>query len=138
MPPIPAWLETFWHDVLFALRTVRKSPSFAATSIAAVALGIGGNTVMFTVIRTVLLKPLEYRDPERLVRVSMDTAQFKSVGSSFSMNQFDAMRGARSFSGFGVFLNTVLDMTLSGSGAPEALKGARISGNFLEILGVQP
>jgi len=138
MPPIPVLCETLWRDLLYALRTLRKSPSFAATAIAAGALGIGGNTVMFTVIRAVLFQPLEYRDPERLVRVSMDSAQFKSVDAPFSMNQFDAMRGARSFSGFGVFLSTSQDMTLSGSGAPEALKGARVSGNFLDVLGVRP
>jgi putative ABC transport system permease protein len=138
MPPIPVLGETLWRDLLYALRALRKGPSFAATAIAAVALGIGGNTVMFTVIRAVLLQPLEYRDPERLVRVSMDSAQLKSVDAPFSMNQFDAMRGARSFAGFGVFLSTSQDMTLSGSGAPEALKGARVSGNFLEVLGVRP
>ena len=138
MPRIPALLDTFCRDLLYATRTMRKSRSFAATAVAALALGIGGNTVMFTVIRAVLLKPLEYREPDRLVRVSMDTAQFKSVDSGFSMSQFDAMRGARSFSGFGVFLNAAQDMTLSGGGPPEALKGGRVSGNFLEILGVQP
>ena len=138
MPRIPALLDTFWRDLLYALRTMRQSRPFAATAVAALALGIGGNTVMFTVIRAVLLKPLEYKDPDRLVRVSMDTAQFKSVDSAFSMNQFDAMRGARSFSGFGVFLNAAQDMTLSGGGPPEPLKGARVSANFLEVLGVQP
>ena len=138
MPQILGLCETLGRDLVYALRTLRKNPSFAATAIAALALGIGGNTVMFTVIRAVLLKPLEYRDPDRLVRVSMDTAQFHTADVPFSMNQFESMREARSFSGFGVFLSTVQDMTLSGSGAPEALKGARVSGNFLEILGVRP
>ncbi|HEY1240872.1 MAG TPA: ABC transporter permease [Bryobacteraceae bacterium] len=126
------------HHLLYAARALRHKPAFAATAIAALALGIGGNTAMFSVIRGVLLKPLGYRDPDCLVRVSMDTAQFKSRDVPFSLEQFEHMRAARSFSGFGLFLSTVEDMTISGSGTPEALKGARVSANFLEILGVDP
>src|ERR1700686_4235937 len=55
---------------LYAMRTLRKNPLFGATAILTLALAIGGNTAMFTVIRAVLLKPLEYRDPDRLVRIS--------------------------------------------------------------------
>lgn len=126
------------HDFQHAARTLRHNPAFAVTAVAALALGIGGNTAMFSVIRGVLLKPLEYREPDRLVRVSMDSAQFRSRDVPFSLEQFEHMRAARSFSGFGVSLSTAEDMTVSGSGAPEALKGARVSANFLEILGVDP
>ena len=126
------------HDFLYAARAWRHNPAFAVTAIAALALGIGGNTAMFSVIRGVLLKPLEYYDPGRLVRVSTDTAQFRSQDVPFSLVQFEHMRAAHSFSGFGVFLSTAEDMTLSGGGTPEALKGARVSANFLEILGVDP
>ena len=62
--------ETTWQDVRYAFRTMRKGPGFAATAILTLALAIGGNTAMFTVIRAVLLKPLQYRDPDRLVRLS--------------------------------------------------------------------
>jgi hypothetical protein len=56
-----AYLETTWNDLLYSLRTLRSNPAFATTAVLTVALGIGGNTAMFTVIRAVLLKPLEYR-----------------------------------------------------------------------------
>jgi len=63
-------LETILKDTVFALRTMRKRPAFSATAIFTLALGIGGTTAMFTVIRGVLLRPLEYRDPDGLVRLS--------------------------------------------------------------------
>src|SRR5271170_4462490 len=63
-------LETIWQDTLYSLQTMRRKPAFAATAIFTLALAIGGNTAMFTVIRAVLLKPLQYRDPDRLVRIS--------------------------------------------------------------------
>src|SRR5260221_9665791 len=59
-----------WRDTVYALRTMRNSPAFAVTAVLTLALGIGANTAMFTVIHAVLLKPLEYRDPDRLVRIS--------------------------------------------------------------------
>ena len=123
-------MRAMLHDFLCAARTLRHSPAFAVTAIAALALGIGGNTAMFSVIRGVLLKPLEYHDPNSLVRVSMDTAQFRSRDAPFSLDQFEHMRAARSFSGFGVFLSTAEDMTLSGSGTPEALKTRARVGEF--------
>jgi ABC-type antimicrobial peptide transport system permease subunit len=65
-------LETIWQDILYALRTMRKSPVFATTAVLTLALGIGGNTTIFTLIRATLLKPLEYRDPDRLVYLSVE------------------------------------------------------------------
>src|SRR5580704_2181613 len=63
-------LETLFRDLRYAVRTMRQSPVFSATAVLTLALAIGGNTAMFTVIRAVLLKPLDYRDPERLVRIT--------------------------------------------------------------------
>jgi len=134
-----AYVETTWQDLLYALRTMRGNPAFVMTAILTIALGIGGNTAMFTVIRAVLLKPLEYRDPDRLVRVSADYPRLNSQDTTISLRRFVDMRAAaRSFSGFGAFLQSPENLTLSGGGEPEALKGARVSANFLEVLGVQP
>src|SRR5260370_12200711 len=134
-----AYDETTWQDLLYALRTMRGNPGFVMTAILTIALGIGGNTAMFTVIRAVLLKPLEYRDPDRLVRVSADYPRLNSQDTTISLRRFVDMRAAaRSFSGFGAFLQSPENLTLSGGGEPEALKGARVSANFLEVLGVQP
>src|SRR5580658_10514530 len=104
-----------WRDILYALRTMRKKPAFAATAVLTLALAIGGNTAMFTVIRAVLLKPLEYRDSDRLVRIS----------GGATPTRFAEMRaGANSFTDLGAY-GLQEDLTLSGAGEPEVLRGAR-------------
>src|SRR5262245_48456449 len=119
-------LETFWQDLSYALRAMRKNPAFAVTAILTLALGIGGNTVMFTVIRAVLLKPLDYRDPDRLVRVSVDYPQQNTRDVGFSLERYEEMRvTVRSFSEFGA-VGPSENVTLSGGDEPEALKGARV------------
>jgi putative ABC transport system permease protein len=133
-----AYLETAWQDSLYALRTMRKNPLFAMTAVLTLAMGIGGNTALFTVIRAVLLKPLEYRDPDRLVRVSVNLPNRPDGELALSLDRLQEIRETvRSFSEFGAF-GRPENMALSGSGEPEALKVARVSANFLSILGVEP
>ncbi len=67
------WLEQFWQDVQYGLRSLRRTPALTLAVIATFALGIGANTALFSVIYTVLLKPLPYQDPERLVWITEDT-----------------------------------------------------------------
>src|ERR1019366_3434701 len=133
------FLDNVWLDVRYALRTARKNPAFAITAVIVLALGIGGNAAMFSVIRAVLLKPLPYQDPDRLVQVSVDNPRLSAAVGGFTPRRYEEMRKtARSFGGFGVFSRFTEDMALSGSGDPEMLKGARVSANFLDILGVRP
>jgi len=121
-------LELIWHDTLYALRTMRKEPAFAATAVLTLALAIGGNTAMFTVIHAVLLKPLPYPDSDRLVRIS---------GGATPSRFAEMKAGAHSFSGIGAFTSED-NPTLSGGAQPEVLKGVRVSANYLQILGVDP
>jgi putative ABC transport system permease protein len=121
-------LETIWQDTRYALRTMRSRPVFAATAVVTLALAIGGNTAMFTVIRAVLLQPLQYRDPDRLVRM---------VGGA-TPSRFAEMRaGAHSFTEIGAFTG-VEDLALSGGAEPEVLKAVHVSAGFLRILAVDP
>jgi putative ABC transport system permease protein len=123
------FLETIWQDARHALRTMRKNPAFAATAVLTLALGIGGNTAIFAIIRGVLLKPLGYHDPDRLVQLSRGATSVR----------FDEMKdAARSYAGLGDYLNSVFDITLSTRAGPEVLKGTSVSGNFLNILQVDP
>lgn len=139
-----AWAFTLFEncvkDLAYAARTLRKNPGFAVAAILTLALGIGGNTAMFTVIRAVLLKPLEYRDPERLVRLSVDIARQNVQDVGFTQDRFEATRSAaKSYSELGAFFIATENMTLSGKGAePQALNGSRVSHDFLHILGVEP
>ncbi len=117
-----------WQDILYGLRGVRNNPLFAATAIVILALSIGGNTAMFTVIRAVLLKPLDYRDPDSLVRIS----------GGATPTRFEEMRaGAQSFSGLAAFTPEE-NLTLAGGGEPEVVTGVRISAGFAQVLGVNP
>lgn len=133
------FLENFLLDLAHAARILRKSPGFTAAALLTLALGIGGNTMMFAVIDAVLLRPLQYREPDRLVRLSLDTPSQTLFDAGFSQERFDAVRAsARSFSELSASFIATESMTLSGGAEPLALKGARVSYNFLQALGVQP
>src|SRR5689334_19435636 len=120
------------QDVLYGLRSMRKNPGFALTAILTLALGIGGNTTIFTVIRSVLLKPLAWREPDRLVRVTRAGTQRADQDTYLSLGRYENLRTqSRSFSSFGAAFVATEEMTLSGQGDAEAVKGARVSGNFL-------
>ena len=120
--------ETIWQDARYALRTLRKKPAFAATAVLTLALAIGGNTAMFSVIRAVLLQPLPYPDPGRLVDIS----------GGATPARFEEMKLAEhSFTDIGAYMPEE-NVTLSGGGEPEVLKSVRVSAAFLRILGIEP
>src|SRR6266481_6300933 len=134
-----ASLDDLLLDVRYALRILRKSPTFTLTVVLTLAIGIGGNTAMFTLIRAVLLKPLEYRDPDRLVSLSLRDFHQNKRDGSFTLKRLDELRASsKSFSAVGGFLKLPENISLSGQGEPEALVGARVSSNFLDILNVKP
>lgn len=108
---------------------MQRNPAMSATVVLTLALGIGANTAMFSVIRAVLLKPLQYREPERVVLVSDGATPIR-------FEEFTT--ASRSYTELGAFANGFEQMALSGSGEPEVLKAARVSANFLRILGVSP
>ena len=118
---------------------MRTSRAFAVTAIVTLALGIGGNTAMFTVIRAVLLKPLEYGDADRLIYFSQDNLRPDRHDDPFSLKRLEEMRSvARSFTALGAYGSNRENLPLSGEGEPEGLKATRVSANFLEVLGVRP
>jgi putative ABC transport system permease protein len=130
-------LETLAKDLLYAARMARKSPVYASTAILTLALGIGGVTAMFTVIRTVLLKPLDYPDPDRLVRV-LTSGPHLQPGGPFNLILYQELRKAPGFFAFGA-LGIPESATISIAGSlPQPVKEARVSANFLDILGVKP
>jgi putative ABC transport system permease protein len=132
-------LQTTWQDIRYSLRNLRKSPAFAATAILTLILGIGSNTAIFTTIRAVLLKPLEYPDSDRLIYLSIDNPRDNRLDAPFTVLRYEQMKAsARSLSAVGAFLRSPENIVLSGTGDPEVLKGARVSANFLDILGIRP
>jgi len=120
-----------------ALRSLLKSPGYAALAVSALALGIGANTVLFTAINTLFLRPLAYPEPDRLVRIYSSFPDRGLEQTAVSWPRFSAFRdqqegfaalAAQSFTGF----------TLTGRGDPEQVQGRRVSERFFAVLGVSP
>jgi predicted permease len=130
------WVGDFFQDVRYAIRTLRQRPGFAAVALLSLALGTGATTVMFSLIHGVMLKPLAYRDPSRLVKLQEKTDYRTLWGDIWGFtypNYLDCKKDTRS-----------LDMvvwagnsgTLSEPGAAEYLNGLETSHDLLSVLGV--
>lgn len=129
------WLESTGQDLLYGFRALRKSPSFAAAAILTLALGIGANTAIFSVVSAVLLSPLPYPQPDRLVCLFEEIPNFKNGSISYP-NFLDWQHMNRSFSAIAAYVSTAYN--LSGEGEPEHLQGEMISAGFFEIFGIKP
>jgi putative ABC transport system permease protein len=126
------------NDLKFALRQLRKSPGFAAIAIITLALGIGANTAIFSVINAVLLRPLPYPQPDRLVLIRERTNIFDSGSVSLS-NYLDWRSSQRGFTDLALFRRD--DTNLSGATSDveaERVGLGRVTYNFLSVLGVTP
>jgi len=129
------WLDNIGRDIRFAIRQWMKNPSFAATAIFVLALGLGASTAMFAFVDAALIKPLPYRDPTRLVSV-FETAESCPLCTVSYHNFRDWQRAAHSFNAlevWGYARNAV--QTASGT---ESVDGTRVSDGFFRTLGVSP
>ncbi len=131
------WLEDLWRDFHYALRTLRQKPGFAAVALMTLALGIGATTVMFTVINGVLLKPLPYADPGRLVAVNGHSETIRVAGYDLQNLAYydfrDCQRESRSLDLGGWLYNPG---TLSEPGEAEHVVEFQASANLFYVLGV--
>jgi putative ABC transport system permease protein len=130
------WLESFYADVRYGLRILRKNPGFTAVAILTLALGIGANTAIFSVVQGVLLAPLPYSEPERLVMVWQYNLTLKHPISVSYPDFLDWQRNARSFQQMAAFDSQ--ERNLTAPGTPEHLNGEEISSGFLSTLGIKP
>lgn len=130
------FIETTLQDVRYALRQLRENPVFAVVMILTLSLSIGANSAIFSVIDSVLLRSLPYRQPEKLTRIFMTSDAFPR----FSLNPFDFrdMRARnRSFESMAAYNRS--DMQLAGnSGDPIRVNGVRITAGFFHVLGIEP
>ena len=129
-------MRSLLHDLQYAARQMMKSPGFATVAILTLALGIGANTTIFSVVNGVLLNPLPYRDADRLVTLFHSKPNFLNGSISYP-NFLDWQRENHSFEAMAAYRNSG-GMTLTGSGEPENVKGEMVSAGFFEILGVSP
>lgn len=128
-------MNTFSQDLRYAVRVLAKSPAFAIIAVLTLALGIGANTALFSVVNGVLLNPLPYPEPERLTSLYSHTKQFQYSSISYP-NFLDWQRDNRSFSALAAWRGD--DFNLTGMGEPERLRAEMVSADFFSILGVQP
>ncbi|MFY9552357.1 MAG: ABC transporter permease, partial [Thermoanaerobaculia bacterium] len=123
---------TVFQDLRYALRTLRRSPGFSAAAILILALGIGANTAIFSVVRAVLLRPLPFHEPARLAWVWATRADRDKAFYSIP-NFRDTRAAARGFEELAAF--SLWGPTLSGGGEPERLSAVRVTGNTFVALG---
>ena len=135
-------METFWQDIRHGLRVLRKSPGFSAVAVLSLALGIGANTTIFTVVNAILLHPLPVRDISQLVELdTIDTktkvgfANATKIGMSFPNFQ-DYQKQTEVFSALSCIVPVPL--TWSGGSEPRQVNGQLVSANYFDALGLRP
>jgi putative ABC transport system permease protein len=129
-------METFWQDVRFAARMLAKSPGFTAVAVLTLALGIGANTAIFTVVYGVLLRPLPFPEPDRIVQLA-ESYQTQSDEMSLTAKQFEHLRE------FGELFEHVAGYTdggfnLATGNEAEHVRGVPASAEYFQVLGVHP
>jgi predicted permease len=132
-------LEGILRDIGYAARTLKRTPGFAIMAILVMALGIGANTALFTVVHSVLLKPLPFADPAHLVMLYE-----RSVDTNYPFNivapgvYAEWRKDAKSFEGMAIFGSSSYNLSGDAGQLPERIEAARVSADFFPILGVKP
>ena len=132
------WRDELLQDIRVGLRMLRRSPAFAIVAVLTLALGIGANTAIFSVLRSVLLRPLPYANPEQLVQVWSDHREIGRAEPEWLTppDFVDLRDGNRTFSAMAAYQGWGPDITEPGE--PESLSGMLVSGNFFSMLGTRP
>ena len=132
------WLEWLGQDFLYSLRQIRRSPAFAATVIGTLALGIGAAAAMFTIVDHVLLRPVPYRDPGRLVVISESNGKGAAAWLAPWLDIEEWMKQSRSFEQIAFSTGMFGRNYLEGKTTALKIQGEEISSNLFGVLGVQP
>jgi hypothetical protein len=127
-------MQTLWQDIRYGLRMLGKNPGFTAVVVLTLALGIGANTALFSIVNGVLLNPLPFAQPDRLVSLYTRTPEFTRSSISY-LNFLDWRRDNHSFSAIAAFRGE--NFNLSGIGDAQRLSANMVSAEFFPILGVK-
>ena len=133
------WLDELRQDVRYAIRTLRRAPGFTLAAVLTLALGIGANTVMFSIMNATVLQRLGFPEPERLAMLWQASAEDRTQFSIVSMpNYQDWLERSRSFAGIGLLDSAGRGYSLTGQGDGERVAGLRVTASFFEVLGIPP
>ena len=125
------------NDLKFALRRLRKSPGFTFVVVITLALGIGANAAIFTLVRGVLIKPLVNRDEDRLIYIRQSAPGTRTENSTWSMPEIrDLKAGVKTLSAFGDF--STIAFTVLGLGEPREVNGGVVNGSYFDVMGLRP
>ena len=132
-------MESLIKDIRYGIRGLAKRPSFTAIAVITLALGIGANTAIFSVVNATLLRPLPFQDPNRIVMVWGYLPQLAHTADKFPSsagNYLGLVKETKSFQELAAFRQWSWQLTHAGE--PEQLQGVRVSANFFEALGARP
>jgi putative ABC transport system permease protein len=134
---VSLFVEDLWRDVVYGARMLWQKRSYSAIAILTLALGIGANTAIFSVVNAVLLEPLPFAEPDRVMALGQQTTQSRAALSQFSFPNFADLRDrSQAFERLSAYYN--LNLTLTGDGEAQLLRGTVITADLLPLLGVQP
>jgi putative ABC transport system permease protein len=131
-------METLFRDIRYGFRSLLKRPGFTAIALIALALGIGANTAIFSLVNAVLLRPLPFAEPDRLVWMWGNIRNGGNRASVAPLDFLDFRQQNNTFEQFAASLSFPRPLNLTGTGEPERLTGAAVTGNYFQALGVQP
>src|SRR6266513_127334 len=131
-------METLLKDIRYGVRSLLKRPGFTAIALIALALGIGANTAIFSLVNAVLLRPLPFAEPDRLVWMWGNIRNGGNRASVSPLDFLDYRKQNTTFEQFAAAFAVPLPLNLTGSGEPERLTAAAVSGNYFQALSVQP
>src|SRR6516162_6841922 len=124
-------------DLRFASRKLLKSPGFTSVVVITLALGIGANAAIFTLVRGVLIKPLVNRDEDRLIYIRQSAPGAGTENSTWSMPEIGDLKArVKSFGEFGDF--STISFTMIGLGEPREVNGGVVNGSYFEVMGLRP
>jgi len=129
-------LQSLLADARFALRSLAKSPAYSVAALAILALGIGANAAIFSVAHAVLVKPLPFPEPDRVVRVWETYSKGRGFGTVAAPNYRDWRAAAKAFDELAAYHQTASN--LEGTGDPERLETMSVTASFFRVLGARP
>ncbi len=129
-------LTTLWQDISYGIRTLSQSPGFTAVVVVSLALGIGANTTVFSVVNAILLRSLPYEDPERIVVIQATDTQSGQLRSRLAEDYHAWEEENQVFERIAYWLNTVF--TVKNDGGAQLIEGQLVSASLFSMLGVQP